>query len=215
MWHRGFASSRSIAAGPTLPTRSLPPVRCGTPLAPRSAWRSISITRSTWARRSRLPTECAIVLLLWLEDPGPWNDAGEGLAHVARHIDIPVAAGENLTSIYACRDMIGAGGIRLLTPDLFGCGGFTGARKMAVLAEAAHIGVMLHGANFPELAAHVVSGVANGYLVAATPPSYLPEIWSRLYEDFALRGDRIELSERPGLGLTLDSAYLDPTVVST
>ena len=147
--------------------------------------------------------------IYWLEEPVRWHDQPLGLARVAAGTMIPVAGGETEPTIFGARMILERGGVSVLQPDILNGGGFTNLRKSAALAEAHHVRFAPHGANFPELSAHIVAGAANGDSVPATTPGLPPDVWSRLYEDFEIVDGRIRMSDRPGLGLTFDRAFLE------
>jgi L-alanine-DL-glutamate epimerase-like enolase superfamily enzyme len=146
--------------------------------------------------------------VFWLEEPALWEDQPLGLAAVARATRIPVAGGEGESSIHGCRAILERGGVAYLQADLLGAGGYTGWRKIAGLAEAFHARIAPHGASFPELNAHLVAAFRHGATVPATTPDQPPAVWGQLYQDFQIRDGRVQLTERPGLGLELDEAFL-------
>lgn len=146
--------------------------------------------------------------VFWLEEPVRWHDQPLGLALVSRGTRIPVAGGEGESTLHGCRDILERGGVTYLQADILGGGGYTNLRKIAALAEAYHVGFAPHGASFPELCAPIVAAMPNGVMVPATTPDQPPAVWDHLYEDFAIRDGRIQLTDRPGLGLTFDRAFL-------
>ena len=120
-----------------------------------------------------------------------------------------VAGGEGERTLYAARDLVARGSVRVLQLDILGGGGYTAWRKYAALAEAFHVKVAPHGASFPELNAHLVAAVPNGLTVSTCPACEPYQIWSRLYrEPLDVRDGWITLSDRPGLGLTLDEDFI-------
>ena len=145
----------------------------------------------------------------WLEEPVHWHDQALGLARVASRTTIPIAGGETEQTLFGGRAILERGGVDVLQPDIINAGGYTNLRKLAAIAEAHHVRFAPHGANFPELAAPIVAGVTNGDSVPATTPGLPPDVWSRLYENFAIQRGRIQMSDEPGLGLTFDGAFLD------
>jgi D-arabinonate dehydratase len=146
--------------------------------------------------------------IFWLEEPVRWHDQTLGLALVARGTRIPVAGGEGESTLHGCRDILERGGVTYLQTDILGGGGYTNMRKIAALAEAYHVGFAPHGASFPELCAPLVAAMPNGVMVPATTPDQPPAVWDHLYEDFAIRNGRIQLTDRPGLGLTFNRDFL-------
>jgi L-alanine-DL-glutamate epimerase-like enolase superfamily enzyme len=147
--------------------------------------------------------------IYWLEEPVRWHDQPLGLAIVAAQTSIPIGGGEGESSIYACRSILEQGGVSYLQTDTIYGGGFTNVRKIANLAAAYHVKFAPHGATFPELASHLVAAVPNGENVPATTPHFPPAVWADLYEDFAIMNGKIQLSARPGLGLTFNQDFLD------
>jgi len=84
--------------------------------------------------------------LIWFEEPIPPEDpAGHG--RVLSEGGIPIAAGENLRSLWEFRQLVDSGGISYLEPDVTNCGGVTPFMKIAHLAEAFHLPVTSHGAH--------------------------------------------------------------------
>ena len=81
--------------------------------------------------------------LLWVEEPLQSEDIGgyQALASAAR---CAIAGGEALGSLAAYRDMLQARAFGVLQPDLTVCGGFTGLRRVAALADAFDVPVMPH-----------------------------------------------------------------------
>jgi D-arabinonate dehydratase len=145
----------------------------------------------------------------WLEEPIRWDDEVGGMALLAAGTRIMLAAGESEHTLYACRDLVARAGIKVLQTDILSAGGYTAWLRMAALAQAHHVRVAPHGASFPELTAPLQAALPNGLIVSAFPAGEPPEIWSRLYrEPPDLRDGTLYLTDRPGLGLELDEAYL-------
>jgi L-alanine-DL-glutamate epimerase-like enolase superfamily enzyme len=148
--------------------------------------------------------------LYWLEEPVRWDDQVGGLAVVAAASGrVLVAAGEGECTLYAARDLVARGGVRVLQVDIMGGGGYTAWLKYAALGQAFHAQLSPHAAHFPELNAPMVAAVPNGLTVSTTPATEPYQVWSRLYrEPLDVRDGWITLPERPGLGLELDEAFV-------
>jgi galactonate dehydratase len=102
------------------------------------------------------------------EDPIlPDNFDAMGL--VAEHIDIPIATGERLHTIFEFEMLLRRGAVQYVRPDVCMCGGISGAKKIAALAEAAHVGVVPHNPLSP------VSTAACIQLAACIPNFALQE----------------------------------------
>ena len=62
--------------------------------------------------------------LVWLEEPTIPDDV-PGHARIVREGGVPIAAGENLRTLYEFRALIAAGGVTFPEPDVTNCGGVT------------------------------------------------------------------------------------------
>jgi L-alanine-DL-glutamate epimerase-like enolase superfamily enzyme len=83
--------------------------------------------------------------LTWLEEPTVPEDP-EGHARIVRERELPIAAGENLRSVWEFKQYIDCGGVTFPGPDVTNCGGVTPFMKIAHLAEAFNLPVTSHGA---------------------------------------------------------------------
>jgi L-alanine-DL-glutamate epimerase-like enolase superfamily enzyme len=153
--------------------------------------------------------------IFFLEEPVLRHDQPLGLAIVARHTRIPVAGGEGESSLYGVRAILEKGGLTYLQTDVVGGGGYTSWRKIAALAQAYHVKLAPHGATLPDFNAHLVAAMPHGAIIPATTPNQPPEIWAHLYQDFRIERGRVRLSNRPGLGLEFDEAFLARHRVAT
>jgi L-alanine-DL-glutamate epimerase-like enolase superfamily enzyme len=102
--------------------------------------------------------------LVWLEEPIAPDDVA-GHARVVREGGLPVAAGENLRTIWDFRHLIASGGVTYPEPDVTNCGGITSFMKIAHLAEAFSLPVTSHGAH--DVTVHLLAAAPNrSYLEA-------------------------------------------------
>jgi L-alanine-DL-glutamate epimerase-like enolase superfamily enzyme len=138
----------------------------------------------------------------WFEEPVLADDI-EGLAAVARAIDIPVATGEHEYTKFGFRELIARGGADIVQPDVGRVGGVSEWLKVAHLAHAFNLPVAPHAYQLVHL-----------HLACATPNLKIVE-----YLGFVEQGDKIVYKEFPlpdkngmwspfpdkaGLGLELD-----------
>jgi L-alanine-DL-glutamate epimerase-like enolase superfamily enzyme len=101
---------------------------------------------------------------VWLEEPIPPDDVA-GHARVLRDGGLPVAAGENLRTVWDFRHLISSGGVSFPEPDVTNCGGITAFMKIAHLAESFNLPVTSHGAH--DVTVHLLAAVPNrSYLEA-------------------------------------------------
>ena len=134
---------------------------------------------------------------VWLEEPIPPDDVA-GHASVLAQGGLPVAAGENLRTLWDFRDLIASGGVSYPEPDVTNCGGVTAFMKVAHLAEAFGLPVTSHGAH--DATVHLLAAVPNRSYLEAHGfglDRYIAEPL-RIEEGFALAPDR------PGHGIAFD-----------
>jgi galactonate dehydratase len=121
------------------------------------------------------PTE-AIVLGRGIEPYHPFfyedpvrPDHFESMAQVAQHINIPIATGERIHTIWEFEPLLRQGAVQYVRPDVCMVGGLTHAKKIAALAEAHNVGVVPHNPLSP------VSTAACIQLAACIPNFALQE----------------------------------------
>jgi L-alanine-DL-glutamate epimerase-like enolase superfamily enzyme len=138
----------------------------------------------------------------WLEEPTIPDDV-TGHARILREGALPIAAGENLRTVYAFQEMIAAGGVSFPEPDVANVGGITPWLKVAHLAEAHNLPVTSHGVH--DLHVHLLAAVPNA--------SYL-EVHGFGLERFLRHPLQLEDGEavapdRPGHGVEMDWEALE------
>ena len=172
--------------------------------------------------RQLTPAE-AIVLARGIEPYHPYfyedptlPDNFDAMALIAQHISIPIATGERLHTIYEFEMLLARGAVQYVRPDVCMCGGLTGAKKIAALAEARHVGVVPHNPLGP------VSTAACIQLAACIPNFALQEYplgedraaedarWSR--RRCSARAATCIIPDAPGIGIELaeDAAERHP-----
>ena len=154
----------------------------------------------------RLVEECG---LAWFEEPVNADDkAGMGTVRAAS--DIPVAAGESEFTRFDFRDLLEHKAVDYFQPDLAIAGGITEAMRIAALAES-H-GVFLA----PHLWGGALNFAAGLQVMAASPAAVIAEyslganplLHDLAEEDFEVVDGMIAIPDRPGLGVTIDEAFL-------
>ncbi len=139
---------------------------------------------------------------VWLEEPIPPDDLA-GHARVLAQGGLPIAAGENLRTLWEFRHLIASGGVSYPEPDVTNCGGVTAFMKVAHLAEAFGLPVTSHGAH--DVTVHLLAAVPNRSYLEAHGfglDRYIAETL-RIEDGFALAPDR------PGHGIQFDWDALD------
>src|SRR5688572_11429360 len=140
--------------------------------------------------------------LVWLEEPISPDDVA-GHARIVRDGGVPIAAGENLRTIWDFRHLIASGGVSYPEPDVTNCGGVTSFIKIAHLAEAYNLPVTSHGAH--DITVHLLAAVPNRSYLEAHGfglDRYIAEPL-RIDQGAAVAPDR------PGHGVDLDWKALD------
>jgi L-alanine-DL-glutamate epimerase-like enolase superfamily enzyme len=139
---------------------------------------------------------------VWLEEPTVPDDVA-GHARIVREGGLPVAAGENLHTLWEFQQLITTGGVTYPEPDVTGCGGVTAFMKICHLAEAFNLPVTSHGAH--DLTVHL--------LAAAPNRSYLEAhgfgLDRYIAEPLLLDDGFAVAPERPGHGIEFDVKALE------
>ena len=135
--------------------------------------------------------------IYWFEEPTIPDDY-KGLARIASEGAVPVAAGENLHTIYEFRHTIEDAKIAFPEPDVSNIGGITNWMRVANLAYAHNLPVTSHGVH--ELHLH---------LLAAIPNASFLEVHSFGLERFIkdppeLKNGIMKAPDRPGHGVQFD-----------
>jgi len=150
----------------------------------------------------------------WLEEP-LMPDRLDGHAELRRHTSIPISGGEHTMTRWSFKAVAEARAMDILQPDIYWTGGISEALKIAALASAHDLQVMVHGFNNP----------ANLHFSAAMSPSLTPlqenqVLWSPLFQHFLkepaqpVDGDFIAPAA-PGMGMELDPDKIESEMVVT
>jgi galactonate dehydratase len=142
---------------------------------------------------------------LFVEEPVQPGDAG-AMRAVAERSEVPIAAGERLVDRLEFRELFERRAVAIAQPDLCHVGGFTEARKIAAMAEAACVGIAPHNPLGP------LAGVAALHFDIATPNFVIQEemVGSVPWYHDVLRGPIMmvdgnwQIPEAPGLGIEID-----------
>ncbi len=147
---------------------------------------------------------------VWIEDPlQVWSvEAYRGLRAASR---VPVCTGEKIHGYREFFPFIVEGALDVLHPDLCWCGGISGGRKIAELADHFGLPVALHNCGT------LVHNMANVHFGASVRNFSMTE--TRLYErdyiarmggmdGFDIVDGMISVPDGPGLGIELDPEVL-------
>jgi gluconate/galactonate dehydratase len=150
----------------------------------------------------------------WLEDPVPPENI-DVQAEVTQSTATPIAAGENVYRNQAHRRLVEKQAVDIIAPDLPKVGGMRETRKIADLANLYYLPVAMHNVASPVAtvaAAHVGTAIPNS--LAVEYHSYQLGWWEDLVEETVIEDGRIEVPERPGLGVTLDMDAVEEHMVA-
>jgi L-alanine-DL-glutamate epimerase-like enolase superfamily enzyme len=181
-------------------------------------WRMPWDTEPPWTLKDALEVarELEALDVFWMEEPLYRGDR-EGMRRLRDSVDVRIAGGEMTREIHEFRDLITAGALDVVQPDAALVGGITGARRIAILAEANGVVFTPHTwTNGIGLIAnvHLTAGIANAPFIEFP---YDPPEWSPARRDFMLENPLrtddgvIVLDDTPGLGFDLDEAVLEQT----
>jgi L-alanine-DL-glutamate epimerase-like enolase superfamily enzyme len=144
----------------------------------------------------------------WFEEPVATDDRA-GSAQLAAALDVRVAGYETESQLSGFRDLVNAGAVDIVQPDVIWAGGVTACRRIAGLAYAAGLPCV------PHVYSTAVSIAANLHFMASLPNCYLLEFDQNpnalrselLTEPIEPDADAVvTVPERPGLGIRLDQA---------
>jgi L-alanine-DL-glutamate epimerase-like enolase superfamily enzyme len=132
--------------------------------------------------------------LAWIEEPVDVHDVA-GCARVAAAVDVPIAGGETVWGPHGLLELVRAGAVAILQPDLMRCGGITGFLAAAHVAEASGLSVVSH--LYTPISAQLMATVFSSDLV-----EYIPGWFDALFESGpVIRRGAIELGDSPGTGV--------------
>ena len=129
------------------------------------------------------------------------------MADIARRVDCPLATGERLFTPREFAEVAETRAVAYVQPDLAHCMGITGGRKIAAIAEAAHMGICPHNPMGP------VAGAVALQFDAATPNFVIQEEAVGIvpwFEEICstypliLEDGAWTIPDSPGLGIEID-----------
>ena len=147
---------------------------------------------------------------MFYEEPVSYEHVSE-MKDVRDRVDIPIATGERLYGKYPFYDLIESHAVDILQPDICNAGGITELKKIAAIAEAAHLSMAPHNTNSP------VGTMASFHLDASLSNFVIQEYHAEFYEPnyFEVveglprqQDGYVTLSDEPGLGIRLNEEVL-------
>ncbi len=183
-------------------------------------WRMPWDTRAPWQLKDALVVARALEELgvYWMEEPLHRGDI-EGMAALRQATSLRIAGGEGNLEVYEFTNLVDRHCLDVLQPDVTWCGGISGLRRVAIMAQE-------HSVMFtPHAWTNGVGMLANMHLAAGLAGSpyvefpYDPPGWTPDRRDYALTAPveitpdgLVVLGEAPGLGVELDEDRLAATL---
>ena len=159
---------------------------------------------------------------MFIEDPMRPEDP-DSMARIADKIHIPIATGERFATLFEFQTLLSRGGLEYARADLCLCGGITGGKKIAALAEAHNVMMVPHNPLSPV-------GLAACLQLDASIPNFAIQEYTTGFESGVMVSVEkhlghnmvdevpvpvqgfVKIPDRPGIGLDLvpDPAAIRP-----
>ena len=147
--------------------------------------------------------------ICWFEEPLPPDDL-HGMREVKERVRVPLATGERLYNRYEFRPFFDLNCADYIQPDISHAGGILEMRLLGAEAEARHLGFCPHNPSGP------VANAATLQLAACVPNFVILEMMMTdvpfraelCDEALTVRDGKMDIPERPGIGVDLNEAEL-------
>jgi L-alanine-DL-glutamate epimerase-like enolase superfamily enzyme len=140
----------------------------------------------------------------WFEEPIWPPDDYRALSQLRRCSAVPIASGENESTIYGFERLFDADCVDIIQPEVLVTGGILESVKVFSMAQARNIPIAPHNFKFgPVFAATIhLSLLFSSVIIMETP-------WFKLEADICkvgptIKNGRAKLSGKPGLGIEID-----------
>jgi L-rhamnonate dehydratase len=145
----------------------------------------------------------------WFEEALPQDDL-DGYSELARALDVPVAMGEELYTVYDFNEVIKRKAADILQPDASKVGGIS---EMKRVIELAHINNTMW---VPHNWSTAVNTAASLHLAVSSPDGFLcefkeepnPLVDGLVKRKFEVKKGRLQVPEGPGLGIDISDKAL-------
>lgn len=157
----------------------------------------------------QLAKELVRLRVFWLEEP-VHPEYVDGLASIRRRVDLPIASGEWLGTVYQFRDLVKAEAVDVVMPNIARCGGVTGMMKIADLTMLENVTVAPHGVGLGIGIATSISACAcmSNFLIYEYNQLFNPLRHTIMNESIAFEAGVLSYGTGVGLGLTLNQDTL-------
>ena len=150
----------------------------------------------------------------FFEEPCPWEEVGE-MKRVADALAIPIAFGEQDSSLWKFQWMIETRALDIVQPDLNYSGGFIRASRVARMARAAGMTIVPHNTQTGAEAVnilHFASATPNAGQHMEFPFRGKSQNQPWFSPHFEIRNGLVDVPTGPGLGIEFDPTYLDKAI---
>ena len=207
-YHRNYKSGAISAAGATLGVDTIAAIR--ETVGPEveilvDAHGNFNVPTAIDLARRLEPYD-----ITWFEEPVQ-PDSYDALRHVKENVSVPLCVGERLYTRWDFVPVLTERLAEYIMPDVVWTGGISELRKIANLAEVFYVPVSPHDASGP------INILAGAHTMMTVPNFYRLEIGSGVLDMYAkmvyppldIRGGYLYLPDSPGLGIELNTDYLD------
>ncbi len=139
------------------------------------------------------------------EDP-TLPDNFDAMALIASKIHVPIATGERLLNIQEFEMLLASGAVQYVRPDVCICGGITGAKKIAALAEARYVKVVPHNPLSPVSTAaclQIAASIPNFALQEYPKGELEPPKSEIIKQPLRVEKGFLIIPDTPGIGIEL------------
>jgi len=151
----------------------------------------------------------------WLEEPIWPPDDYKALARLRRSSPVPIAAGENESTIWGFERILGEEAVDILQPELLCVGGILESVKVFSMAQGRNIPVAPHNFRYgPTFAATTHLSLLFPNVIMLETPWFQLEA-NLLKEGPVINNGRVTLPEKPGLGIVVDEDVVKEYRVET
>lgn len=146
----------------------------------------------------------------FFEEPCPWENLSE-TQNVAKALKIPVAAGEQDSSLWRFQWMLENGVMSIVQPDINYNGGLIRAKRVARIAEKLGKTIVPHNTQTGATSVNILqfASCTRNAVPYMEYPWRAPQRAANWYTpDFKIINGKIKVPKTPGMGLEIDPDYL-------
>lgn len=139
------------------------------------------------------------------EDP-TLPDNLDAMGEIAAKIHVPIATGERMHTLFEFEMLLARGAVQYVRPDVCICGGITGAKKIAALAEARYVQVVPHNPLGPVSTAaclQIAASIPNFALQEYPLGEDVPPKSEIVKRPLQREGGYLLIPDVPGIGVEL------------